>query len=107
MLHNTTYRQREPIEVVIVQGGANADASRGVAPMFSSYEQLLTMLSQGWEIEPPVYVRPRWHSRSGSEKGSAYHFVLWDDHKVKLVSVRDCPEVQRFLAENGMDIDRL
>jgi len=75
--------------------------------MFSSFEQLLTMLSQGWEIELPVYVRPRWHSRSGSEKESAYHFVLWDDHKVKLVSVRDCPEIGEFLAENGLTVDRL
>jgi hypothetical protein len=75
--------------------------------MFSSYEQLLTMLSQGWEIEPPVYVRPRWLSRSQTEKESAYHFVLWDDYKVRLVSVRDCPEIQEFLAENRLTTDRL
>jgi hypothetical protein len=75
--------------------------------MFSSYGQLLAMLSQEWEIEPPVYVRPRWRSRSHSEKENAYHFVLWDDHEAKPVSVRDCPEIQKFLAETGLAIDRL
>lgn len=75
--------------------------------MFSSYAQLLTMLSQGWEIEPPVYIRPRWQSRSQRERENAYHFVLWSGDKVHLVSVRDCAEIQEFLAENGMDIDRL
>ena len=75
--------------------------------MLSSHEQLLTMVSQGWEIEPPVYIRPRWRSRSRSEKENAYHFVLWNGDKVNLVSVHDCPEIQQFLVDNGLAIDRL
>ena len=73
--------------------------------VFSSYAHLMTMLAHGWQIEPPVYIRPRWRSRS--EKEEAYHFVLWNGDKVNLVSVRDCPEMQEFLAENAIGIDRL
>jgi len=75
--------------------------------MFGSYEQLLTMLSQGWEIEPPIYVRPRWRPGWQREKENAYHVVLWNGDRVHLVSVRDCAEIQEFLAENGLTIDRL
>lgn len=75
--------------------------------MFSSYAHLMTMLAQGWHIEPPVYVRPRRLSRSGAEKAETYHFVLWNGDKVNLVSVRDCPEIGKFLVENGLTVDRL
>ncbi len=75
--------------------------------MFSSYTHLMTMLAQGWQIEPPVYIRPRRLSRSQMERRNAYHFVLWNGDKVNLVSVRDCPEMQEFLAENAIVIDRL
>ena len=75
--------------------------------VFSSYAYLMTMLAQGWEIEPPVYIRTRWRSRSRSEKEDAYHFVLWNGDKVNLVSVRDCPEMQQFLEKNGLTVDRL
>jgi hypothetical protein len=75
--------------------------------MFSSYAHLMTMLAQGWQIELPVYIRPRRLSRSQMERQNAYHFVLWNGDKVNLVSVRDCPEMQQFLAENGLTVDRL
>ncbi|MEA3397335.1 MAG: hypothetical protein U9R05_07725 [Chloroflexota bacterium] len=76
----------------------------------SSYAHLMTMLAQGWQIEPPVYVRLRWHSRSRSKEtreGNTCHFVLWHGDKVNLVSVRDCPQIQQFLTDNGLAIDRL
>jgi hypothetical protein len=75
--------------------------------MFVSYEQLLTMLSQGWGIEPPVYVHPRWQSDLPRKKESAYHFILWNGDKVSLVTVDDCPEIRQFLAEKGLTADRL
>lgn len=28
--------------------------------MYSSYAHLMTMLAQGWQIEPSVYMHPRW-----------------------------------------------
>ena len=75
--------------------------------VFSSHAYLMTMLAQGWQIESPVYIHPRWRSPLRSEKEDAYHFVLWNGDKVNLVSLRDCPEIQEFLAENGLTIDRL
>jgi hypothetical protein len=73
--------------------------------MFSSYTHLMTMLAQGWQVAPPVYVRPRWRSRLQSE--TTYHFVLWNGEKITLVSVLDCPKVQRFLMDNNLSIDHL
>ena len=65
------------------------------------------MLDQGWQIEPPAYVRPRWRSCLRSKRENTYHFVLWDGDRVNLVSVRDCPEIQQFLADNRLAVDRL
>ena len=72
---------------------------------YSSYTHLTAMLDQGWQIEPPVYIRPR--RRSRPKKENTYHFVLWRDDRVNLVSVRDCPQIQQFLADNDLAIDRL
>ena len=67
----------------------------------------MTVLTQGWQIEPPVYVRPRWRSRLHSKKERTYHFVVWRGDRVNLISVHDCPEIQRFLVDNNLAIDRL
>lgn len=75
--------------------------------MFSSYAHLMTMLSQGWQIEPPIYVRPRWRSRLDTKQEDTYHLILWRDNRVSLVSVLDCPEIRRFLVDNGLAVDRL
>lgn len=74
---------------------------------YSSYSHLITMLDQGWQIEPPVYVRSHWRRSSRSEKGKTYHFVLWHEDKVNLVSVLECPEIQQFLADKELIVDRL
>lgn len=73
----------------------------------SSYTYLMTMLAQGWQIELPVYVRPRWRPHLRSKQENTYHFVLWRGDEVNLVSVLDCPEIQQFLADNNLAIDRL
>jgi hypothetical protein len=75
--------------------------------VYSSYTHLIDILAQGWEIEPPVYVRPRWRSRLRLRKENAYHFVLWQGDKVHLVSVVGCPEVEEFLTANKLTVDRL
>jgi len=75
--------------------------------VFSSCAHLRAMLDQGWQIEPPVYVRPRWRSHLRSKKENTYHFVLWNRDRVNLVSVRDCSQIQQFLADNDLAIDRL
>jgi hypothetical protein len=83
------------------------DVMRGAGWVFSSYTHLRTMLVQGWQVEPPVYVRPRLRSRLRSKEENTYHFVLWNGDKVTLVSVLDCPEVHEFLASEQLIVDRL
>ena len=79
----------------------------GVGPVFSSCTHLKAMLNRDWQIEPPVYVRPRWRSRLRSKQENTYHFVLWRGDKINLVSVHDCPEIQQFLADNMLATDRI
>jgi hypothetical protein len=76
-----------------------------IRPGYSSHTQLLGMLSQGWKIEPPVYIRPLW--RTSSEQENTYHFILWRGDRVNMVSISDCPEIHQFLAEQGLAVDRL
>jgi len=83
------------------------DVAVGVWPVYSSYAHLAKMLTQGWQIEPPVYVRPRWRSGLRLKKENTYHFVLWNEDRVSLVSVLGCPEVERFLTDNQLNVDRL
>jgi hypothetical protein len=83
------------------------DVAVGVRPVYSSYAHLLTMLTQGWQIEPPVYVRPRWRSPLRLKKENTYHFVLWQGDRVSLVSVRDCGDIEQFLKDNDLGVDRL
>ena len=75
--------------------------------MYSSYAYLMDMLAQGWQIEPPVYARPRWRSRLRLKKENTYHFVLWHGERVSLVSVVGCPEMEQFLMANELAVDRL
>ena len=75
--------------------------------MFSSYAHLVEMLGEGWQLEPPVYVRPRWRSSLRVGKDSVYHFVLWCGGQVRLVSVLGCPEIEQFLLDRELAVDRL
>ena len=90
-------------EIGAMLAAGQTDVTREVEPVFSSCAHLRAMLDQGWQIEPPAYMRPRLRSK----KENTYHFVLWNGNRVNLVSVRDCPEIQQFLADNDLAIDRL
>jgi len=83
------------------------DVAIGVGPVYSSYTHLVEMLAQGWQIEPPIYVRPRWRSSLRLKREKTYHFVLWQGDQVNLVSVLDSADIQRFLTENQLAVDRL
>jgi len=83
------------------------DVTRGVGAVYSSYTHLMTMLAQGWEIEPPIYVRPRSHSLLRSRKENIYHFILWHGDRVGVVSVLDCQEIRQFLVDKEFPVDRL
>lgn len=74
---------------------------------YSSCTGLRKMLAEGWEIEPPVYIRPHWQSNSRWKNSSVYHFVLWRRNQVNLVSIPDSPEIAQFLIEHGLTVDRL
>ena len=65
------------------------------------------MLAEGWTVEPPVYARRRWHLTAGSKRGNTYHFVLWRQKQVHLVSVPEGPEIEQFLADHGLPVDTL
>ena len=64
-------------------------------------------MAQGWKIEPPVYARSDWQWSATSEEGNTYHFVLWRENRVNLVSIRESPEIQQFLADSELTIDYL
>ena len=74
---------------------------------YSSFVHLEALLDQGWQIEQPIYVRPRLRSRLRPERENTYHFVLRQGTKFSLISVFDCPEVQQLLASKQLTIDHL
>ena len=78
-----------------------------VLTAYASRASLEELLSRGWKIEPPVYARSGWRSPVTSKAENTYHFVLWRENKVNLVSVREGPEIQRFLADSELAIDYL
>lgn len=75
--------------------------------VYSSYAHLMAILTRGWQIEPPVYVRHGRRSRLRSQKENTYHFVVWHGNRVNLVSVFDCHEIQQFLTNRELSIDCL
>lgn len=74
---------------------------------YLSRASLEELLARGWRIEPPVYARSDWQSLATSKRGNTYHFVLWRENRVNLVSVRESPEIQRFLVESELAVDYL
>ena len=74
---------------------------------YASRDSLEELLSRGWRIEPPVYARSDWQSSAASEEGNTYHFVLWRENRVNLVSIREGPEIQEFLANSELAVDYL
>lgn len=72
---------------------------------YTSRASLEEMLAEGWKVEPPVYARPRW--KSNSEGKNTYHFVLWRENQVHLVSVPEDPEIRQFLADRKIPVDHV
>jgi len=73
----------------------------------SSRANLEEMLARGWKIEPPVYARPDWQSPATSREGNTYHFILWRENQINLVSIRQGPEIERFLVDSELTVDYL
>jgi hypothetical protein len=62
---------------------------------------LLAALDQGWHIEDPVYLRPRW----GDSGGRVYHFILHRPfYAPRLVTVPEGPAVDRFVQTEALRV---
>ena len=69
------------------------------------FRVLLSALDLGWQVEEPIYLRPRW-----GESGSwVYHFILkWGAApKRRLVTVRRSPEIEQLIQQEGWQVDEL
>ncbi|GAB4207275.1 MAG: hypothetical protein OHK0022_35350 [Roseiflexaceae bacterium] len=74
----------------------------GEAPVQQDIAMLEELLASGWQIEPPVLVRPAWaQGRSGSVD---YHFILTNDRRRSLVVLVDSAEVRLFLAQHALTV---
>jgi hypothetical protein len=62
---------------------------------------LLSALDQGWRIEDPAYLRPRW----GEHGGRVYHFILHRPyHASRLITVPETDEVTRFVKNESLRV---
>jgi hypothetical protein len=68
-----------------------------------SYRALIAALDLGWQVEQPVYLRPRWDE--GREK--VYHFILTKDSTDKpyLITTRYNQKVERLVFEEGWQVN--
>jgi hypothetical protein len=66
------------------------------------YRLLRSALEAGWQIEEPVYLRPRW-SDGGPR---VYHFILRLNpfQPPRLLTVPESPETERFVAQEGLRV---
>jgi hypothetical protein len=69
-----------------------------------TYRMLLAALDLGWQVEEPVYLRPRWHE--GDQW--VYHFILKQKQKdfPRLISARQSPAIDRLILEEGWLVER-
>jgi hypothetical protein len=61
---------------------------------------LLAALDRGWQVEEPVYLRPRW-GESGSR---VYHFILHQPGGLRLVTVPEGEAVEQFVRAEGFKV---
>jgi len=61
------------------------------------------LLDAGWQIEPPVLARLAWSSQHADR--CVYHFILKRDTQRSLVVIADSPELQRYLAVQGLAVE--
>jgi hypothetical protein len=68
-----------------------------------SYRMLLAALDLGWQVEEPVYLRPRW-----DEEGEwVFHFILKKSSgdKPYLITTRHNMDIERLVIEEGWQVD--
>lgn len=72
-------------------------------PDNGTFYALLAALDAGWQIEPPVYLRPRWGSEHAGKH--MYHFIIKRGSATTMVSVADGPRVRAFVEEQALPIN--
>jgi hypothetical protein len=65
------------------------------------YSRLLSSLADGWSVEPPIYARPSWSTRSSATL--TYNFVLRRSGDIMLVSVQDNPVVRDLIQKHAWE----
>ncbi|MBN1888898.1 MAG: hypothetical protein JW850_12970 [Thermoflexales bacterium] len=77
---------------------------RVVDPERGSFYALLAALDGGWQVEPPVYARPRWGAENAGKQ--MYHCILRRGPATTLVSVEDSSHLRAFLDEQSIPVNR-
>ena len=69
-----------------------------------SYRMLLAALDLGWQVEEPVYLRPRWNESSRW----VFHFILKQKpmDPPRLLTTSQSPDIERLVTEEGWRVDR-
>ncbi|MGH2542238.1 MAG: hypothetical protein ACRERD_27270 [Candidatus Binatia bacterium] len=69
------------------------------------FGRLLEYLQDGWDIDPPIFVRPLWHTLYRQK--DAYHFILRRNEALHLLVIPACPEIDQFVRERNLPLNRL
>ncbi len=94
--------------MMLTEGPTMGDTGKLVEPQAPpaevrlDYRLLIYALDEGWYVEEPIYLRPRW--MEGSPR--VYHFILRRSPlgSPRLLTVRESPEVEHFVREQGLEI---
>ncbi len=74
-------------------------------PVDARFVHLQQCLQDGWAIDPPIFVRPIWHTMVDAR--DAYHFILKRAGGLQLLVVPTSPEVERFVSDQRLPLNRL
>jgi len=69
------------------------------------FRRLQEYLADGWEIDPPIFVRPVWHSLHRSQ--DAYHFILRRQDALHLLVVPRAFDVDAFVKDKRYPLSHL
>lgn len=74
------------------------------ADLEPQYRLLRSALDNGWRIEEPIYLRPRW---SGS-RSHVYHFILRHATQTapRLLTAPHSADIERFVRDEGLRVLR-
>lgn len=68
-----------------------------------SYRMLLAALDLGWQVEEPVYFRPRWYE--GDQW--VFHFIIKKNsmNPPRLITTRQSPAIECLVQDEGWQVD--